>query len=46
MIGSSEKMPSKVKVLSYSGDDVFQTASMEAKVAFPDGSNSAIIAAS
>lgn len=42
----NEKVPSKVKVLSYSGDDMFQTASMEAKDAFPDGSISAIIAGS
>lgn len=46
MIGSNEKVPSKVKVFSYSGDDMFQTASMEAKDAFPDGTIYAIIAGS
>lgn len=46
MVGSNEKVPSIVKVLSYSGDDMFKTASMEAKDAFPDGLNSVIIAAS
>lgn len=46
MVGSNEKVPSKVKVFPYSGDDMFQIASMEAKEAFPDGTIYAIIAAS
>ena len=43
---TSPAVPSNVKVYAYSGSDMYATAAMEAKQAYPSGSQTAILAGS